>query len=307
MNYFEQVKLGESRWWSWIAVFALCVFSWFFFSIILTITLFAIAGALVPSLNEGVSSSDTAIDVTFLMGASPIAYLIVLLTFPVALIGLYFGQKAIHQRSLTSLHTAAKRFRVSRAIQGFFLTWIVLGLFSLIGNSLGIIDIAFVFNGQKFWIYALVSILFIPIQSATEEIVFRGHLNQGLSHLTKSKWIAFVVTSFIFMLMHLSNPEALEGAASGTLPIVMSNFFFGFAMCLIVWIDDGLETAIGIHAGNNCFAAMIVNYENSVLPTPSIFLTGQDPIKDAISTVLVLSVIIVITWFWRGGSKNHDP
>ena len=242
------------------------------------------------------------------MGASPFAYLLVLLTFPVALIGLYFGQKAIHKRSLTSLHTAAKRFRVSRAIEGFFLTWIVLGLFSLIGNSLGIIDIDFVFNGQTFWIYALVSILFIPLQSATEEIVFRGYLNQGLSHLLRSKWVAFVVTSLIFMAMHLSNPEALEGASSGTLPIVMSSyFFFGFAMCLIVWIDDGLETAIGIHAGNNCFAAMIVNYENSVLPTPSIFLTGQDPIKDAISTVLVLSVIIVITWFWRGGSKIHAP
>jgi hypothetical protein len=82
-------------------------------------------------------------------------------------------------------------------------------------------------------------------------------------------------------------------------------FFFGFAMCLIVWIDDGLETAIGIHAGNNCFAAIIMNYENSVLPTPSVFLTGTDPVKDSISTVLVLATLVAIIWFWRSGSKSR--
>jgi len=110
------------------------------------------------------------------------------------------------------------------------------------------------------------------------------------------------------MGLHLSNPEALEGAASGTLPIVMSGyFFFGFVMCLIVWIDDGLETAIGIHAGNNCFAAIIMNYENSVLPTPSVFLTGTDPVKDSISTVLVLSVLVAVIWFWRRGPKTPAP
>jgi len=107
------------------------------------------------------------------------------------------------------------------------------------------------------------------------------------------------------MALHLSNPEALDGAASGTLPIVMSGyFFFGFAMCLVVWIDDGLETAIGIHAGNNCFAAIIMNYENSVLPTPSIFLTGTDPVKDSVSTIVVLGVLVAIIWFLRGGPRN---
>ena len=110
------------------------------------------------------------------------------------------------------------------------------------------------------------------------------------------------------MAMHASNPEAMEGSASGTFPIVMSAyFFFGFAMCLVVWIDDGLETAIGIHAGNNCFAAIIMNYENSVLPTPSVFLTGSDPVKDSISTVVVLGTLVAIIWWLRGGPKQNDP
>lgn len=254
--------------------------------------------------SQGADSTAVMDVISQVMGASPLAFALFLLTFPAGLIALYFGQRLVHKRALLSLHTAASKFRWVRVLQGFFLTWIVLGGVAFIAQSLEIIDVQYVFAGGKFWIYALVSLLFIPLQSATEEIVFRGYFNQGLTHLLKSKWIAFAITSLAFMALHLSNPEALEGAASGALPIVMSGyFFFGFAMCLIVWIDDGLETAIGIHAGNNCFAAIIMNYENSVLPTPSIFLTGTDPVKDSVSTVLVLGILVLIIWFWRRAGR----
>jgi len=255
--------------------------------------------------SKGTDSSAVLEVITRIMGASPLAFALFLLTFPAGLIVLYFGQTKIHKRSLLALHTAASKFRWRRVLQGFLLTWTVLGAFAFISGKLGIIEIQFIFSGGKFWIYALISILFIPLQSATEEIIFRGYFNQGLTHLLKSKWVAFALTSFVFMAMHLSNPEALEGAASGTLPIVMSGyFFFGFAMCLVVWIDDGLETAIGIHAGNNCFAAIIMNYENSVLPTPSVFLTGADPIKDSISTIVVLTILVAVIWSWRKGARK---
>lgn len=258
--------------------------------------------------SQGADSSATMNVISKIMGASPVAFALFLLTFPAGLVSLYLGHRLIHKRTLLSLHTAALKFRWARVMQGFFLTWIVLGVAAFVSQALGLIEIEYVFAGGKFWIYAVVSLLFIPLQSATEEIVFRGYFNQGLTHLLKSKWIAFALTSLAFMGLHLSNPEALEGAASGTLPIVMSGyFFFGFAMCLIVWIDDGLETAIGIHAGNNCFAAIIMNYENSVLPTPSVFLTGTDPVKDSISTVLVLSVLVAVIWFWRRAPKTPAP
>jgi len=271
----------------------------------------AVVGILVCFLTGKLASrgSDTteAMDVlTQIMGASPLAFTLFLLTFPAGLIALYLGQKYVHKRTLLSLHTAASKFRWVRVIQGFFLSWIVLGAFAFGAEAFGIIEVEYVFDGGRFWIFAAVSLLFIPFQAATEEIVFRGYFVQGLSHIFKSKWAAFAITSFAFMALHLSNPEALEGAASGTLPIVMSGyFFFGFAMCLIVWIDDGLETAIGIHAGNNCFAAIIMNYENSVLPTPSVFLTGTDPVKDSISTVVVLATLVGIIWLWRKPSRRR--
>lgn len=241
------------------------------------------------------------------LGLSPITFALFLLTFPVGCLGLYLMQRAIHHRSVISLHNAVGRIRWNRIIEGFGLSWVVLGGFVAIGVFTGLIEVRNVFSSERFWGFAIVSLLLIPLQAGAEEVVFRGYFNQGLVHLTRHKWIAFALTSFGFMAMHLSNPEALAGAASGTLPIVMSGyFFFGFAMCLLVWLDDGLETAIGVHAGNNCFAAIVVNYEGSVLPTPSIFLTKSDPVSDAISTILVLTVIVAVIWWRRGGPGRSD-
>ena len=376
-SYFDKTQVGESRWWSWVAVTWLAFVGWVIFQTILLFPLPIIASAIDPSLfndllaafaaSAGADTSETlglismisglaataaaitiwasdgatrknagllavaAIAICFvtsklasqgddtsaimdviskIMAASPLAFALFLLTFPVGLIALYIGQTKIHKRSLLSLHTAASKFRWIRVLQGFFLTWIVLGAFAFGAQALGLMEVEYVFDGGRFWMFAAVSLLFIPFQAATEEIVFRGYFIQGFTHILKSKWAAFAITSFAFMALHLSNPEALQGAASGTLPIVMSGyFFFGFAMCLIVWIDDGLETAIGIHAGNNCFAAVIMNYENSVLPPPSVFLTGTDPVKDSISTVLVLSALVAIIWFWRkpSGQRALSP
>ena len=242
------------------------------------------------------------------MGLSPITYGVFLLTFPAGCLGLYLVQKFVHRRSLTALHTAWGNINWWRIFEGFLITVFVLGGFVFIGSKLGFVDVRLTFNAQAFWGFALVSLLLIPLQSGTEEIVFRGYFNQGLMHFVKNKWIVFSITSLGFMALHLSNPEALDGAAAGNLPIVMSGyFFFGFAMCLLVWIDDGLESAIGVHAGNNCFAAILVNYEGSVLPTPSVFLSKPDVNIDSIATIVTLAVIVGIIWWRRGGpSRSND-
>ncbi len=241
------------------------------------------------------------------MGLSPITYGVFLLTFPAGCLGLYLVQKFVHRRSLTALHTAWQNINWRRIVEGFLITVVVLGGLMLIGSTLGLVDIRLTFNAKAFWGFAIVSLLLIPLQSGTEEIVFRGYFNQALMHFIKNKWVVFTITSLAFMALHLSNPEALDGAATGTLPIVMSGyFFFGFAMCLVVWIDDGLESAIGIHAGNNCFAAILVNYEGSVLPTPSVFLATPDVVKDSIGTIVTLAVIVGIIWWRRGGLSRSN-
>ena len=234
------------------------------------------------------------------MGVSPVAYVLFLLVFPFSLIALYLGQKFIHKRSILSLHTAAKRIRWSRGMQAFLLTWVVLGTFTLIGHFSGLSPVNTNFDAGRFVIYALVSLIFLPMQSGTEEIVFRGYLNQGFTHILKNKWIAFIITSVLFACLHLSNPEALKGAEDGILLLTMSSYFlFGFIACLMVWMDDGLESAIGFHAANNTFAAIFVNYEGSVLPTPSLFMATPNTVIDIPISLAAMALIAFILYKTR--------
>lgn len=248
--------------------------------------------------NSGMSEINNSLMVV--IGLSPLAYALMLLTFPAALVGLYFGWTKLHERSLTALHTTAARFRWGRVIQSFFIMWIVLGAYALISTWFGNEPPRFVFDASRFLPFAVISLLLLPIQSATEEIVVRGYMNKGLIQGLKNKWVVFTLTSGLFMALHLANPEAQVGAQEGNLPLVMSGyFFFGFAACLMVLIDDGLESAIGVHAANNTFAGIFVNYENSVLPTPSIWQVKSEPNSDAISVIIILLVVLGLLWLTR--------
>jgi len=213
------------------------------------------------------------------IGVSPTIYILFLLVFPASLIALYLGQKYIHQRTILSLHTASPTIRWNRGINAFLVTWLVLGTLSLAGHISGLSVVKANFQAENILLYMILSLALIPLQSATEEIVFRGYLNQWFTHLLKNKWIAFIISSALFASMHLSNPEALKGAEDGVLLLTMSGYFlFGFVACLLVWMDNGLESAIGFHAANNTFAAIFINYEGSVLPVPSLFMAKPNTI-----------------------------
>lgn len=243
------------------------------------------------------NSPETSQILNKILAISPASYALVLLTFPASLILLYVGQKYVLKRSLLSLHTAWKKYRWKRCLQAVLVTWSVLGGLSAMLHLTGYKTLAFTFDPSRFFIYAAISIAFIPLQSATEEIIFRGYLNQAIENISGNKWFAFIVTSLLFMSLHLANPEALSGAEAGILPIVMSSYFlFGFAACLLLLIDDGLESAIGLHAANNVFAAVFVNYENSVLPTPSVFQIQTQVKFDSAMTIISLALIVIILY-----------
>ncbi len=237
-----------------------------------------------------------------LIGESPIAYALMLLTFPAFLVGLYLAQKFVHRRTITSLHTAAKNVNWKRILFAIALTWVVLGSATLLMHVTGVSTVKLIFDPRAFFGFAIATLLFIPLQSGTEEIIFRGYLNQAFGHFIDNKWIVFIITSVMFAAMHLSNPESVAGAEKGGIVhlLVMSQYFlFGFILSVIVYFEGGLEAAIGVHAGNNMFAAMFVNYEGSVLPTPSAFLATPNAGPDSITAIITLAVIAYVLYRTR--------
>jgi membrane protease YdiL (CAAX protease family) len=77
--------------------------------------------------------------------------------------------------------------------------------------------------------------------------------------------------------------------------------------CLLTYIDGGLETAIGVHAANNMFAAAVVGYESSALPTPTIYRVGLNAEVDSITTVIALSLVCLIMYITRKPFEASKP
>lgn len=236
------------------------------------------------------------------LARSPFVYLCMLLMFPPLALALWLYQRKIHKRTILSLHTAASKFRWKRLFFSMIVFWIVAAAMSYIGHITGSSEAKFVFDPAKFWKYLPITLLFIPLQSATEEIALRGYLNQGLGHYIKNPLVIFIITSAAFASLHLSNPEVAEGAAQSSKLMAVSGYFiFGMFACLLTYIDGGLETAIGVHAANNIFAAAFVGYESSALPTPTVFRVGLNTEIDTYTTIIALSVVCGIMYMTRRG------
>ena len=121
----------------------------------------------------------------------------------------------------------------------------------------------------------LITLLLVPFQATAEEFLCRGYLNQALIKYLRSPWLVFVITSGGFALLHAWNPEA-----SGQMgPYLASIFLFGMAMCVLLYFEGGIESAIGAHIANNIFVFGLLGYEDPVLPNTALFTLGEPVIE----------------------------
>jgi len=85
----------------------------------------------------------------------------------------------------------------------------------------------------------------IPLQSASEEILFRGYLTQSLGRMVRSRVLIAAVVALVFGVLHLNSHGPL------TVPYF---FVLSLVFSLVSLRDERLELAIGGHAGINMFA-----------------------------------------------------
>ena len=90
----------------------------------------------------------------------------------------------------------------------------------------------------------VVVLLTTPLQAAGEEYVFRGYLLQAVGSLSRSAWVAVVVSAVLFAMAHgLQNP-----------PLFFDRFMFGLISAWLVIRTGGLEAGIALHVLNNLLA-----------------------------------------------------
>lgn len=217
---------------------------------------------------------------------------LVMISFAFAFAGIYFVITYIHKQTLLSITTARKKIDWNRILFSFFL-W---SLFSIISFFIIYFQSPekFVWNFKliPFLILFLIGIVLIPIQTSTEEYVFRGYLMQGFANLARNKWFPLMMTSLLFGSMHVWNPEVEK------MGYIIMAYYIGTGLFLgvITLMDDGMELALGFHAANNIIGALLITSDWSAFQTHSIFKDLSEPSAgfDVILPVVIIYPILLL-------------
>ncbi|MDQ5928568.1 MAG: protease family protein [Bacteroidota bacterium] len=208
-----------------------------------------------------------------------------------SLIALYYVIKYRHHQSFLFIVTKRKSIDYKRILFSFSL-WASFIIVSTVADYyVNPTHFEFNFKVVPFLILVIVGTLLIPIQTSVEELVFRGYLMQGFGKLTNNKWFPLLMTSLIFGLMHLFNPEVTKMGTIIMIYYIGTGLFLG----IITLMDGGLELALGFHAANNLLGALLVTSSWTAFQTHSVLIDISEPnvIFDIIMPVLVVYPILL--------------
>jgi len=217
----------------------------------------------------------------------------ILLPFAGGLLCLFLVVKYLHKQTIASLTTARPKMDWKRFWFAFLFWGVVSSGLVLLDYYLTPGDYVWNFKLQPFLILCVIAILLVPLQTSFEEYLFRGYLMQGIGVIAKNKWIPLLITSLIFGLLHIANPEVEK------LGYIIMIYYIGTGLFLGVMtlMDDGMELALGFHAANNLFTALLVTADWTAFQTHSILKDTSDPtaagMADVFVPVLVLFPILL--------------
>ncbi len=253
---------------------------------------------LLKIISEGGSYADLE-DPSILMNTldSNLTFFLMLLGFAIGMAGLYLTVRFLHKQTITSLTTARKKIDWKRFWFGFGL----IGITTLALTSLDYFsnkeDYVLQFEIVPFIILAIIAIIMVPLQTSFEEYFFRGYLMQGIGVAAGNRWLPLLFTSLIFGGLHIFNPEVEK------LGYIIMIYYIGTGLFLgiITLMDDGLELALGFHAGNNLVAALLVTADWTVFQTNSILKDISEPSAglDVLIPVLIFYPIFLGIMAWR--------
>lgn len=200
-------------------------------------------------------------------------FVILLMPLVVGLFVLWGWTLLVHGQSITSLTTSRRRIDLKRILFSFGLWAVVTVAMTGLDLVLNPGDYVWNFDLAKFIPLVLIALLLIPLQTSFEEYLFRGHMMQGIGLLARNRWVPLLLTSVIFGLMHIANPE-VEKLGKGILIYYIGT---GFFLGILTLMDEGLELALGFHAANNLVVAVLVTADWTAFQTPSLYKDISQP------------------------------
>lgn len=285
---------GYNQWWMYLTTLLMVMFGYLVFGSIITVPLIS------ETLEAGFTMDDIERNNHLIFDAEKIGVdkNLILLTqfglFVFAALGFYIGLKRFHKKTLTSVLTGYEKFRFKRFFTAFAVWGALLIIVITVNYFVAPDQLSLTFNLKGFLISFFMCLIFMPIQTGIEEVIFRGYLLQGLSQIFKNGIAPLVITSLLFGMAHMSNPEVREYGWQ-----IMLAYYVCFALFMggLTLLDEGLELAIGIHFANNLFSSALVSSPHSVIKTNSIFTaSSDDPAAEIVLWFCMAAVTFTIFW-----------
>ena len=235
----------------------------FFISFFIFIAVFDLIGiAIVSSISE-YSFEEYISDTDLLMENKMMLLMMVSQLFG-TLFTVWIFQKFVNRESFTSIGLEFSGYK-DDFVSGLLLVvgLIVLGFGTLyIFNFLSVASIQFSLIDQLFYLslFAVVSL--------NEEIAIRGYILQNLSS-SFNKYIALVLSSLVFMIMHIGNPNM------SAVPL-FNLFLAGLLLGVYCIHKNNLWFPIGAHITWNYFQGPVLGFEVSGNDVDSIFIQSLD-------------------------------
>ncbi|RVT76495.1 CPBP family intramembrane metalloprotease [Flavobacterium sufflavum] len=284
--FIEQGIRPENKFWKYLLGSVFIITASFVGQLPLLIAVIGktiLTGATYPSTNDGIMR----------FFEPNLTFFLLLISFVFALAGIYFVVRYLHQQTFLSVTTSRKKVDWSRILFSFGL-WAVFSIASTMvfyfsNPSLYVLD----FKPVPFAILFVIAVALVPIQTSTEEYVFRGYLMQGFANLAQNKWFPLLMTSVIFGGMHFFNPEVEKIGNIVFVYYIGTGLFLG----IITLMDEGLELALGFHTANNLIGALLVTSDWSAFQTHSILKDLSEPqagIDIILPVVLVYPLLLFI-------------
>ena len=293
MSFIDKAKQGNTS------------FSSYFLGIVLIISVYLLGSYfLIFDLqwNFGIESFDgiSQNEIVRILGNNRfLAWLIVPFLF-VALF-LVIHTKFVHKRTVLSIFSGRENFDWKRVLFSFSLLFSLLSLFLFI-QYLSSDSLIFQFDLQKFIPLFFIAIFLLPIQTSCEELLFRSYILQGIKLRTKKNSIAVLISGIMFGAIHIGNPEIAKIGYH----IIVYYMLVGVFLALISLFDNGIELALGYHAANNVFAALMITNNWQAFQTDAVFIDISDPGKGLDTIIGILFILPLVFFIFYKKYKWHS-
>lgn len=283
-SFLDATYQGKNHWWLYLLVILAIELYWWLLSGYIAAICQVILSLIFPDIyiNYYIASS------------IPFVFLLAILVFAV---------KRLHCRKFYSLINADSSIKTKRLFMGFGVWGLQLFIFTLYDLLIHPQDYIYNFDPKQWFLLLPFVLILTPIQTSTEELLYRGYLMQGLRSIAKHPLVLILVTSLAFAVPHFGNPEMQRGVFW----MGLTYFTWGVFLAAITLKDNGLELALGVHAVNNLFSFLIVNTPDSALPTPTLLTFGRDfDAKEGFFSLLIQAGIFYAVFF-GGIPRNSRP